>query len=131
MNEFFWEVTYTDSSSLRGRTEPGTGDYNKIDRSKLATFELKSDGKTLLKLKLKPNSRLVYRKRNWQDFMTGKLLGHIYIVEDKKQLSLIRRILQSITGRSFRQVYHVFPDGLKIVKGSWPGGEPELREDEK
>ena len=123
-NPYSWVAWYNDGTFLeQGSYQDSKFDYAAIDRNKLAAFEIREieNKKTIFKLHLEPGQRLIYRRRVWQDFNTGQIIGYVYMVGWQ----------QTIEGRNIQAIAHILPDGHVELAGKWSGGEPEYRADEK
>jgi hypothetical protein len=117
-----WKAHYNDKTSLVCSDLPGGKDYYKIDRTKLKSFELydKDTGKTIFTMPLKPDQRLIYRRRVHQDFHTGEIQKVIYLVGWQK----------TVNGKNVQSIAHIYEDGKIELKDRWEGGEPEYHESE-
>lgn len=135
--QIFWKAIYNDGTYLVSSEEPGSNHYGKIDRSKLIAFDIldKETEKLIFRLVLEPEQRLIYRKRNYQDVISGgeKLMEIIMVGWQ-----------QTINGKNIQSISHIFDDGHVEQAGNWItwnrdnrtveysiGNEPILREDEK
>lgn len=126
MADLRWKANYVDGTFFISEGKPGSGDYNKIDRQKLQSFEMIDDNnKTIYKLNLGTNEKVVCRRRTWQDFHSGEILGYVWMVGLRKRIKVFyfwHKIIENIS--------YVFSDGHIESASEWAGGNPEYRRDE-
>lgn len=100
-----WIAIYKDSSVLTQFNEDGTENlYLDINRNKLSEFRLhRPDGELVFSLKLDPDQRLVFRRRNFLteagDKVTWNILGW----------------QQTINGKNIQSINYINDEGLPII----------------
>lgn len=106
-----WEAVYRDGTSL---WEHEHNTYKDIDRTRLITFRVYATNqiedpakKPILTLELKPEYRLIWRKRRLQRLFGTTPFMTIYLVGWQA----------TIGGKNVQSILYMYPDGTLILSG--------------
>jgi hypothetical protein len=107
MNTITWRAVYTDGSYLDAK-DAAKG-YADIDRTRLASFCLLKEEKVIFHLVLKPDQRLIWRKRTLLTPGAPERVFHLVGYQ------------KTIKGENFQCIAYVDEDGTVIMAGEWEG----------
>jgi len=121
----YWKAIYEDGTSLCQYEEDGTENkYPDIDRSKLATFEIRKAAagdkpdRLLFKMFLEPGRRLICRRRVMDKYKIGGNAG-LKMRKYKQELVYLVGWQATIGGRSVQDIAYIFEDGHVELAGMW------------
>jgi hypothetical protein len=110
MDSHHWVAAYTDGTSLARYNEDSTENgYADIDRSRLRSFEVRSDISALV-VKVffeRPTQQLVYRRRN-----------HISMLGVPQGTTIIVGWQEKVGGKSHKSLIYLYPDGHIELDGA-------------
>lgn len=121
LNELEWIAFYGDDSFLPQFEEDGTeNSYGKIERERLTEFRMlnRQTGAAVLVLSLDPGCRLIYRRRNFMNGISGDKENLIYLVGWQK----------TIKGENVQSLNWILQDGTIINTGRFVEGHVYLND---
>ena len=147
----FYTANYNDGTKFSfSEDDAGKGDYKKIDRTKLKSFEVYNDTKLLHRLHLEPGQRLIARRRV-QKKISGNIKRELMQIESPAlQMAKIREYeeqgliptipiyligyQETIQGQNRQSITIIHQDGTTEMISAWkeePLGPIQLLEEEK
>ncbi len=119
-----WRAKYSDGTHLD--QIDGTSVYPKINRNKLAAFdildldreEINDKSQIMFRMFLDKGQRLIYRKRVMQDIYN----------KDNKAIVYMVGYQEKIRGVNKQVINYIFEDGHVEQAGQWQGGEPAIKD---
>lgn len=112
-----WVAVYEDGSTLEQYNEDGSENrYADIQRKRVTEFHLRSrtQNRTLLAVEITAEDRLIYRRRNSMNGVSGEKNWTIFMVGWQKTLG----------GRNVQSINWIFPDGSIINTGRFQENHP-------
>ncbi len=125
-SSIYWKAVYNDGTELSQFEEDGTENkYPDIDRSKLATFEVRKAAakeqpdKLLFKMYMEPGRRLICRRRVMDNYKIGGKSKDPTVKRYWQEVVYLVGWQATIGGRSVQDIAYVFEDGHVELAGKW------------
>ncbi len=137
-SSIYWKAVYNDGTELPQFEEDGTENkYPDIDRSKLATFEIRKaaitnnevdslgfrkyseQDKLLFKMYMQPGRRLICRRRVMDHYKIGGKSKDPTVKRYWQEVVYLVGWQATIGGRSVQDIAYVFEDGHVELAGKW------------
>ncbi len=128
-SNIYWKAIYNDGTELSQYEEDGTENkYPDIDRSKLASFEIRKAGlvgpnyekdKLLFKMFLEPGRRLIYRRRVLKKMKVGGTPTGIKIKKRWNEIVYLVGWQATIGDRNVQDIAYIFEDEHVELAGRW------------
>lgn len=138
----FYKAIYNDGTSFAfSEDASGTNDYQKIDRTKLTSFEVYQDTRLLHILHLEPGQQLIVRRRvrerwgkrknpNWKD---GDDPAFQMIGFSEQFVFYMVGYQENVKGENKQSILLIYPDGHTEMISRWkeePYSKPNLQQEE-
>lgn len=138
----FYKAIYNDGTSFSfSEDSVGTNDYQKIDRTKLTSFEIYNDTKLLHILHLEPKQQLIVRRRvreilkkrknpNWKE---GDDIKNAMIATQEQIVFYMVGFQENVKGENKQSILLIYQDGHTEMISRWkeePYSKPNLQSQE-